>query len=251
MDRSSHMKSDHGNEKKPVKDITKGPKKVMYLFKVKQGVEWYNLLSLFMVPMIAACCSSYATSQMTFLLTDKRYFGIDKSLLGRTNSELNIWSQTFALVFTPFFGYLYDIAGRRLVMIPATVGTAAIIVLFPLVAPFFWALVLVKCLLSLLVSILCVTPLMADYVEIESLGVATALVIYGSMCGELLMVVLMQATATLTHTIAYAVVATSMFFLSTVLILMIREPNLGVSDLTKARSEKEKSAEKLQRKQKE
>ena len=91
------------------------------------------------------------------------------------------FSSLFAVLIS---GYLYDLFGRKVLLVIYFVIISISVYLFPRTAPNVGFLVAIRSLLQLLGASCLSNPLINDYVKKESRGKALALAAFGVACGE-------------------------------------------------------------------
>ena len=88
--------------------------------KTKRETTYLNIFAIFFVQFIMTALGGYVNAQMPFLLESDSYFAIDRTLAGNRNSKLLIASDLAVCVILPFIGYMYDLIGRRKVLITSS-----------------------------------------------------------------------------------------------------------------------------------
>ena len=113
------------------------------------------------------------------------YPTVDEDNIGIISSQLLLWSFPIAAVTTFLAGYVYDIIGRRLTTFISFFSAAIAMFFVPYTAPnVFPGLLLMRMLLQLFISGPTASPLPADYVHKDSMGLASVLVSLGTISGE-------------------------------------------------------------------
>ena len=88
------------------------------------------------------------------------------------------------IVFLPFIGYIYELAGRRCVIMTCLFASVTLFGVIPYTAPNYPLLVFVKSLTFLLGTTVDAHPLIPDYIKSESRGKAVAIALLGTITGE-------------------------------------------------------------------
>ena len=114
--------------------------------------------------------------------------------MGEISGELLFWAYTISTLLTPLVGYLYDMLGRRWVMIPSCFALALQLGLVPFSAPHYWLLCVFRSVTSCLTNVIMINPLIIDYVKTESRGLIMSYMSLGIVLGELFMVGIFSAT---------------------------------------------------------
>ena len=92
---------------------------MLWGLKVKKNTTVWNILSLFIAPMLAVTVGAYTNMKMPALLQDSSFFNVQFENIGKTNGSINSISSLGSLFFTPFIGYAYDIFGRFWILMPS------------------------------------------------------------------------------------------------------------------------------------
>ena len=116
----------------------KKERKTIMGIKIKKDTTVWNLIALFMAPMVSVAAGAYVNAQMPYLLQDSSYFDFPFSVTGRRAGEVLFCGYLVATLFTPILGYGYDLIGRFWFMIPTCFLMALQVGLMPLSAPYFW-----------------------------------------------------------------------------------------------------------------
>lgn len=211
---------------------SKGNTEKKYIFgilSVKEETTVWNVLSLFIAPMLAVTCGAYTNMNMPYLLQDADYFDIPFERVGTTVGRILLISSLSSLFFTPIIGYAYDIIGRFWFLIPSLFLLIIQMALLPYSAPRLWNLTLFRAIMGCLMRIVFINPLVIDYVKNESRGLGMGIASYGFVFGELLMIVLYEVTRPLSMTEQYLVPAIVVGSLALPLIFLVREPTIKKS----------------------
>ena len=130
------------------------------------------------------------------------------------------------MLLTPFFGYLYDLFGRKWLILTAFLIATAQMSVLPLSAPHFWLLCVFRTVMVCCSRLLHVHPLLIDYVKSESRGYAVSLASLGLVFGEFMMVSIFAATRKLEMSVQFWLPALIVASLSFTLLFLVREPEL-------------------------
>lgn len=161
---------------------------------VKKETTIWNLMALFVAPMVSISAGAYVNTQMPYLLQDPDYFNVPFDKVGSSVGSVLFAGSLTSTILTPFMGFLYDIIGRKLLIIPAMLGLAFQLSLIPYSAPHFWLLMVFRAVMSVLMRLVLVKPLVMDYIKSESRGVGVSIAGYGFIFGELIMISMFEAT---------------------------------------------------------
>lgn len=116
--------------------------------------------------------------------------------------------------------------GRKWLIIGGVLISVGLLVLLPYTAPYFWLLIVVRSLLSIMTRLVHVNPLIIDYFKNQSLGLAYSLMQASAVTGQLLMITVFSSTRALTLLQQYWVPALFFCVLIVVLIFFLSEPAL-------------------------
>ena len=92
-----------------------------------------------------------------------------------------------AIIGTFCAGYVFDIMGRKITLVSAFMGGAALLFAIPYTSPnvFPW-LIIVRMAITFCFSAPAANPLLADYIHKDSIGKAATLIGIGYVIGEVL-----------------------------------------------------------------
>ena len=195
---------------------------------VKEGVRWWNLLAIPLVPCVIMLVTTYVNAQTILLLRDEDYFNVDEDRLGWVSSTLVLVGFPGAIVGTLSAGYLFDVVGRRLTLFAAFAMGSLLVAAIPHTAPDVvpWLLI-VRILIMFSFSAPASNPLLADYVHKDAIGKAAALVGLGFVIGEVLsMGILFNVTSSLDAGWAFLTVAGVGLGFSSAFLCLVKEPQL-------------------------
>ena len=124
-----------------------------------------------------------------------------------------------SLIAVPIAGYLYDLIGRKVLLLGYFAVIALLLYQIPRTAPSIVYLVVTRSLLQLFLASVISNPLLIDYVKRESRGRAIALLTLGGMIGEAIgMAVLFGCTKQLEPKQAFFIISLVVFSISLPLI---------------------------------
>ena len=137
-------------------------------------------------------------------------------------------SNLVACATLPFSGYIYDLLGRRCVIIISSFGAWLAFILIPYSAPNYYLLVLLKTMNLVFSQVSFANPLILDYILSRSQGIANALVWAGFLFGELFnMVVLFGFSVDMDIDTSYKFASIVNLLLTCILPILIREPEIS------------------------
>lgn len=200
---------------------------------VKQGVRWWNFITIPLVPCTVMLLMTYVNAQTIFLLRNDEYFGVKEDNLGTISSTLVLVSYPGAIIGTLSAGYFYDILGRRITLFTSFFLGSILVFCIPYTAPnVFPTLMIVRVLIQLSLSAPAANPLLADYVHKDSIGKAAVFIALGFIIGEVLsMGVLFNVTADFSRESAFLIVACVGAVFSMSFLFLVKEPQLRSNEV--------------------
>ena len=194
--------------------------------KVKKDTTVWNLMAIFITPIISTSASAYVNVMMPYLLQDKDYFNLSFDKMGQQTGQILFWAFMCSTLVTPFFGYLYDIIGRFWFIVPSCFILSLQVAIIPYSSPHFWLLCVFRASVSSINNLLQSNPLVMDYVKNESRGLVMSYATVGFVLGEMLMVLIFESTRDLTILQQYWMPGLIIGLVSTVLIFLVRDPKI-------------------------
>ena len=168
------------------------------MINVKKETTIWNLMAIFVAPLVSVFAGAYVNAMMPYLLQDENYFNIPFENVGSVAGQVLFWGYLISTLVTPTIGYIYDILGRFWFIIPSCFILALQLSLIPYAAPHFWLLCVFRSVMSVLINTIHVNPLIMDYVKSESRGLMMSFATLGLVLGELGMVALFSMTRKMT-----------------------------------------------------
>ena len=198
---------------------------------MKEGVRWWNLLAIPLVPCTIMLLSTYVNAQTIFLLRNKDFFDVTPDRIGRVSSLLVLVGLPGGAIGTFTSGYIFDILGRKVTLFTVFFVGSGLVATIPYTSPVVIpSLLIVRVLITIVLSAPASNPLVADYIHKEAIGKAAAFVGIGFIIGEVLsMGVLFRLTQDFTPQIAFIVVSIVGAIFSFIFIFVVREPKLRES----------------------
>ena len=166
--------------------------------KVKKETTVWNLMAIFIMPIISTAASAYVNVMMPYLLQDKNYFNLAFDSMGQQTGQILFFAFMCSTLVTPFFGYLYDIIGRFWFIIPSCFILSLQVAVIPYSSPHIWLLCICRATVSSINNLLQSNPLIMDYIKNESRGLVMSYATVGFVFGEFLMIILFEFTRKLT-----------------------------------------------------
>ena len=117
---------------------------------MKKETTCLNTFAIFYLHFVNIASSAFVNSQMIFLLKSEDHFGISQHEIGRATSRLVFILFIFNITFSPMFGYIFDLFGRRVPILLSMFLKIMVVFLLPHTAPNFLLLVVGKVLVGLM-----------------------------------------------------------------------------------------------------
>ena len=153
--------------------------------KLNPGIQRINLLSFYLLMFTVVTCIHFTHQFSIFLLKDPKYYGIPSSVLAEQLGTLSFYSSFITIGATPVIGIIFDTFGRtKTVVILIMLGSIATftIPLFHDLYPWFFVTYVI---LGLMISTVH-APFIADYIQKDSMGLATSYSETSSHLGQLM-----------------------------------------------------------------
>lgn len=96
------------------------------------------------------------------------------------------------------FGVSYDLLGRKWLILSASFIAVGFLILLPFTAPYFWLLIVVRIVISIMNRLVHVHPLIIDYFKSQSRGLAYSIMQSSAVLGQLLMITVFSSTRSFT-----------------------------------------------------
>ena len=167
---------------------------------------------------------------MVYLLRDEDYFAVEDDEIGRTSSNILFWAYGIAIIYSAIGGWVYDRFLRKWPITVATVLGALLLAVIPLTCPSLALLTVVRVLIMIAGTQVNLSPLVADYIEEDSVGKAISVQTLGIVLGGLFYtLVLLQVgkQETLTQTEIYAIDSAIMLVLAIPFYFIVRDVKIS------------------------
>ena len=193
---------------------------------VKEGVRWWNVMAIPLVPCIIMTLTTYVNAQSILMLRDDDFFDINEDKLGSISATLVLAGFPGAMVGTFSAGYLFDIMGRKITLFSSFIVGSIFVFVIPYTAPsVFPGLLMVRMMITTCFSAPNSNPLLADYVHKDAIGKAAALIGLGYVIGEVIaMAILFNVTKPMSEYNAFLTVAIVGAVSSTFFLFLVKEP---------------------------
>ena len=105
---------------------------VMFLkMKLAKGISKFNIVSFFLLAFVNFCGLNMALGFLSFLLRDKNYYNVPSEKVGSVNSEVSKDAEIVLIVIGFFIGPIFDLVGRKKIIILGQIMSGAAYLLFP------------------------------------------------------------------------------------------------------------------------
>jgi len=202
--------------------------RTIFRIPVKDGVTYCNILAIPLVPLTMMLLSTYLNAQVIFILADPAFFGIATDKIGYVSGVLIFASLPGAIIGTFFIGFVFDILGRKMTLFVSFFLGSLLLAAIPWTAPkLYEGLLVVRILLQLCFCAPVSSPLPADYIHREYIGMGTSMQGIGLVIGEVIsMGVLFRLTVDLNPVYGFAIAGGLGLFFSFCFLFMVKEPQL-------------------------
>ena len=150
--------------------------------RLKPGISRFTFFCYFMCNFEVVQNLALLATAGTSILTSRSYYHIDARIAGAFTGNLNFYTELYQITAEVLVGSFHDLFGRRIMML---LGYALIgfgVFLYPYSGEVYPWLFLVRICLAQGLTQIIVNPLVNDYVQDATKGVATA---YGAIFGGL------------------------------------------------------------------
>lgn len=140
--------------------------------KLNPGITRTNFIAYAVLQFVTFVCLQFIISFVIFILKDKNYYDVNKDELGSDLGKIGMWAEVVTLVFYFFLGPIFDTFGRKVPIVLGFLLVALSIALIPMCRSLFPAFLILRTCISLGTVIGMNVPLLPDYVQKESMGLA-------------------------------------------------------------------------------
>ena len=154
---------------------------------VKEETSGANMMAILLVTAGITISMTFFTLNLIYLLRDPKYFAIsDADKVTEITSTITLAALILSLTLSVFLGQLYDILGRRCLILVFFVLTLIMTASVPYLSPSLFLLTLAMMILQLMTKVLNANPLIPDYVEKTSIGKGVLFHYVGVAVGEII-----------------------------------------------------------------
>ena len=140
--------------------------------KLNPGITPLNLISFYLMQFVVFICLSFVLSFVTYILTDPNYYNINIDDIGKLLGQISGIAELFVIVESIFMGPIFDKFGRKIPIVIGFAVTAVAIGAIPLFKTLYPGYFVLRVLISLGTTIGLNAPLLPDYVDEGSIGIA-------------------------------------------------------------------------------
>jgi MFS family permease len=145
------------------------PKKCCFV-ELNDGVSYFNLSTYYLVQFTYVCAFTFIDAMQDYLLEDDKYYGIDKSRVGRINGSILLFDTLYLICFIYIYGAFHDIFGRKIPVVFGFLSMGISLFLYPIAGEIYPNLILVRLIFSNGICAVTTQPLLADYVSHRTKG---------------------------------------------------------------------------------
>ena len=142
---------------------------------MKKNFSGKNLLAVFYVSFLVINCYTYINVQTIYLLRNPDLFDVNDEIMGRVTSKLMFYATLTSLFSVLIAGYLYDLFGRKTLIMINFICVSGGTFLYPRTAPNIPLLMIIRACIQLFGAANLSHPLIVDYIKKESRGKAIAI----------------------------------------------------------------------------
>ena len=143
----------------------------MYV-KLNPGITPLNLVSFYLMTFVVFICLSFILSFVTYILTDENYYAVPIDEIGSKLGQISCIAEIFVIFESLFMGPIFDKFGRKVPLVISFIVTGLAIGAIPLFKTLYPGYFILRVLISLGTTIGLNAPLLPDYVDKNSVGVA-------------------------------------------------------------------------------
>eukprot|EP00347_Sterkiella_histriomuscorum_P002032 403369737 len=145
----------------------------MYM-KVKIEVSKLNVISLYVIQFVTYLIINFMTSFLSYIIQSNDYYNIDEKVVGNVLGTLSFYSEIAVIISDFGIGLLMDLMGRKYPIIIGLFISGISIVVIPYGTQIYPYLCIFKVLVAVGVLPAMNSPLIPDYIEKRSQGLANS-----------------------------------------------------------------------------
>lgn len=98
------------------------------------------------------------------ILEDPKYFNIDTADIGNKIAPINAWAEFFVLVQDVLLGPIFDVFGRKLIIIVGFFACGVSVILIPCFTSLYPSFFIFRCIIQVVSTMGMNVPLLPDYI---------------------------------------------------------------------------------------
>ena len=142
--------------------------------KLNPGIKGANLVAYLLGQFVTFVSLGVFIGFVTFILEDPNYYNLDKSEIGKDLGYIGFWAEGVTVIQGLYMGLVVDAFGRKIPIVLCFLVTGACFIAVPMCRSLYPSYLIIRCLISMGTMVFINIPLVPDYVQKESMGLATA-----------------------------------------------------------------------------
>ena len=118
-------------------------------------------------------------------MEDPEYYNLDKKEVGKDLGYIGSWSEAFVIIQSLYMGLIIDTFGRKTPVVMSLIISGACFIAIPMCKVLYPDFLILRCLIGMGAVVIMNIPLVPDYVQKESMGLANAYSQFMITCGFL------------------------------------------------------------------
>ena len=214
--------------------------KVILGMKVNPNTTKANILGMFLVTGGNTMALGYYNEMLVFLLRGEDFYNIrSSSEVSRINSEIIFYSLITSTALAIFMGQMFDIFGRRSLLVINFFILALLVGSCPYMAPDLYCLAANRMGVAITTHFIFANPCIPDYIRPESRGFAVGLMCLALFLGQTIgTTVIAQITQDWDTKLSFVFVELLTIVVAVLVYMTIREPDNTDNELKKVDSDK-------------
>ena len=142
--------------------------------KLNEGISPKNVLAMLWLQVIIHFINGTTLSFITLIMGDPEYYDLNKTEVGTNLGYIGSVSQVCVLLVQAFMGLIQDTFGRKFPIVTGLLMAGVGLALIPVFTEVYPSLLIMKILISVGIVAGMNAPLLPDYIDPQSLGIAQA-----------------------------------------------------------------------------
>ncbi|TNV73136.1 hypothetical protein FGO68_gene10211 [Halteria grandinella] len=154
-------------------ETTGSTRKFMFLH-LKTQIQPFHIICYLLLVFNVFLVIQFIIQFLVYILQSPKYYDVPKSDVGTVAGDAGAIAEIFVIIEALFLGLIFDTVGRK---VPTVIGLTCVglsIIALPYLSPSITAFICMRVIMSLGIIPGVNTPLMPDYVQAKSLGLANA-----------------------------------------------------------------------------